>query len=56
MQLQYFTTSNLVSVLFFSFYSRLSSLFEVVPYISKSFRNGATDDITVLYFNLYTKY
>ena len=34
--------SNLVSVVFFGFYSRFSSLLKTVPYISKSFRNGAS--------------
>ena len=31
-------------------------LLEIAPYISKSFRNGATCAITVLYFDFYTKY
>ena len=43
--------SNLVSVVFFSFYCRLSSLLEILSYISKSFRNGATYARTVLYFD-----
>ena len=34
--------SNLISVVFFGFYSRFSFLLKTVPYISKSFRNGAS--------------
>ena len=53
---QNLATSNLASGLFFSFYSRLSSLHEIVPYISKSFRNGATYSSTVLNFDFCIKY
>ena len=53
---QFFTTSNLVSVVFFSFYSRLSSLHEIAPCISKRFRNDTTYTSTALYFDFYIKY
>ena len=45
--LRYFTTSNPVSVVFFSFYFIYTSLIEIVPFISKSFRNDATYVSTV---------
>ena len=37
MQYRYFTMSNLVSVVFFIFCYKLSSLLEIVPNISKNF-------------------
>ena len=40
-QQQYFTTSNLALVVFFSSYSRFSSFLKTVPYISKSVGNDA---------------
>ena len=54
--LSHFTTLNLASTVFFSFYSRLPSLFEIAPDISKTQKNGATCVSTVLYFDFYTKY
>ena len=47
--------SNLVSVVFFSFYSRLSSLLEIETYISKRFENGAIYASTAFYFDCYPK-
>ena len=48
--------SNLVSVAFFSFYSRLSALLKIAPHTSKCFINDDTYATTVLYFDFYTKY
>ena len=48
------STSNFVSGVFLSSYSRLSPLLEITSYISRSFRISAIDASRVLYFDFYT--